>query len=310
MRCRQLLVLLALSVAAFGCGGNDNPAEEDAGNHDASADDAGTDDAGTDAGPVDAYVDPCSTDNGGCDALTSCTDDEGMAVCGECPAGYLGDGLTGCEVDACATDNGGCDALRLCTSANAVPTCGGCIAGYQEDGAGGCEVDACATDNGGCDAHRPCESAAGVVTCGACEFGYDDNGTGGCIRNACTLARQDTYEPDAWLSEVRGTLSNEPTTWHRSLSAGEEDWFFLRVAAGCAMTLEWTHEGTTGGANFNIWSPAYGAATSHGSGAFSETGTTTVPGSVPAGFDIDYEVVITASDLCASYSITAWVTCP
>ncbi|MBK8409967.1 MAG: hypothetical protein IPL19_18555 [Sandaracinaceae bacterium] len=45
-----------------------------------------------------------------------------MAVCGDCPAGYLGDGLTGCEVDACATDNGGCDALRLCTSADAVPT--------------------------------------------------------------------------------------------------------------------------------------------------------------------------------------------
>ena len=308
------LLLLVLSGAVTGCGDANTSPQADSGTPDATAADVGTLDAttaDTDAGPLDAYVDPCGMDNGGCDPLTSCTDTEGDAVCGACPGGYLGDGLTGCEVDACATANGGCDALRLCASEDAQATCGACVAGYQEDGAGGCEVDACATSNGGCDPNRACSSAAGVATCGDCDFGYDDDLAGGCIRNACTLARTDTYEPDAWLSEVRGTLTSQPMTWHRSLAAGEEDWFFLRVAANCAMTMEWTHEGASAsGATYRVWSPAYGAATTHASGSFSESGTDTVPGSVPAGFEIDYEVAITAGTLCASYSFTAGMTCP
>ena len=41
-------------------------------------------------------VDECWSDNGGCDALTSCTNTAGGRVCGSCPSGYTGDGESGC----------------------------------------------------------------------------------------------------------------------------------------------------------------------------------------------------------------------
>ena len=153
-------------------------------------------------------------------------------------------------------------------------------------------------------------SGWGEVTCGECEFGYDDDGSDGCLRNACTLARTDSYEPDGYLTEVPGTLGSQPMTWLRSLSAGESDWFRLRVEPNCAATLTWTHEGPAGGATFEVWSPQYGAATKHAMGEFSPDGTATIPGTVPAGFLIDYEVHITSTTLCASYSFTATMSCP
>jgi hypothetical protein len=62
----------------------------------AAPDDAGTD-ADTDADTdEDASTQACADDNGGCDALTTCTDGASGAVCGDCPAGYEGDGESGC----------------------------------------------------------------------------------------------------------------------------------------------------------------------------------------------------------------------
>lgn len=59
----------------------------DAGN-DASSEDAST---GTDGSTGD-----CDEDHGGCDELTTCTETASGRECGECPAGYLGDGESGC----------------------------------------------------------------------------------------------------------------------------------------------------------------------------------------------------------------------
>jgi hypothetical protein len=48
--------------------------------------------------------DPCWYGNGGCDVLTSCIATDAGPVCTECPAGYLGNGETGCVpvTDHCA----------------------------------------------------------------------------------------------------------------------------------------------------------------------------------------------------------------
>jgi hypothetical protein len=39
----------------------------------------------------------CSVQQGGCDPLTTCTESAGQRSCGVCPAGYAGDGMTGCK---------------------------------------------------------------------------------------------------------------------------------------------------------------------------------------------------------------------
>jgi trimeric autotransporter adhesin len=39
----------------------------------------------------------CSAARGGCDPLTTCSVSAGQRTCGSCPAGYAGDGLTGCQ---------------------------------------------------------------------------------------------------------------------------------------------------------------------------------------------------------------------
>ncbi len=54
---------------------------------------------------------PCGTDHGGCHPLTECLEVAGGVECGPCPAGYEGDGNTGCaNIDDCTKDlcqNGG-----------------------------------------------------------------------------------------------------------------------------------------------------------------------------------------------------------
>ena len=42
-------------------------------------------------------INECATDNGGCDLRTTCTNFDGGRTCGACPAGFKGDGVTGCR---------------------------------------------------------------------------------------------------------------------------------------------------------------------------------------------------------------------
>ncbi len=135
------------------------------------------------AGDGGMPVDACEGANGGCDPLVSCSDVDGVAVCGACPSGYTGDGESGCvDLDECATANGGCDALTACTNTDGGRTCGACPSGYTGDGESGCvDIDECATANGGCDALTACTNTDGGRTCGACPSGYSGDGDSGCV---------------------------------------------------------------------------------------------------------------------------------
>ena len=94
---------------------------------------------------VAADQDPCTSDNGGCHGLVTCTADPSNAatgvLCGQCPDGYAGDAAvagTGClDVDECEDAtlvNGGCSPLVVCSNTVGGRTCGGCPAGYAGNG--------------------------------------------------------------------------------------------------------------------------------------------------------------------------------
>ena len=55
-------------------------------------------------------VDPCTDNNGGCDALTTCDSSSGSVVCGACPSGYTGTGSTSCQAVSVTC---GLDGLRI-----------------------------------------------------------------------------------------------------------------------------------------------------------------------------------------------------
>eukprot|EP00854_Cymbomonas_tetramitiformis_P023697 gene23697-biopygen24515 len=127
--------------------------------------------------------DSCTDDNGGCDLLTVCTDtlddgnSNGSALnCGECPAGYVGSGATGCiDEDACAT-SGGEACYGACVDVQAPGTgfkCASCPAGMVGDGTS-CIANLCFDGNGGCDATVTCtmDFSTGTAACGECPCGY------------------------------------------------------------------------------------------------------------------------------------------
>jgi hypothetical protein len=86
-------------------------------------------------------VNPCLTDNGGCDPLTTCSANaDDQPVCTECPAWFSGSGASGCvDIDECETNNGGCGTHSSC--ANLIgnpPVCTACLTGFVAPGAMGC----------------------------------------------------------------------------------------------------------------------------------------------------------------------------
>jgi trimeric autotransporter adhesin len=50
-----------------------------------------------DTGSGCSFAADCSVGRGGCDPLTTCSVSAGQRTCGACPAGYAGEGLTGCQ---------------------------------------------------------------------------------------------------------------------------------------------------------------------------------------------------------------------
>lgn len=185
--------------------------EEDAG-PDAGMipEDAGTDagmvpedDAGTDAGMVgvDAGL-SCAVGNGGCDALTTCSESNGAIFCGACPSGYDGTGATGCiDRDECATDAGAlCPAPHLCINVPGTFSCASCAAGYRSESDGGCvDVNECLTDAGVCGMGTSCINTVGDYTCTACP-GPQLVGNG---RTGCTLAPATWSWPPALAGSFR-----------------------------------------------------------------------------------------------------------
>jgi hypothetical protein len=128
----------------------------------------------------------CAANNGGCDLLTTCTENVGAApTCGACPEFYSGTGAAGCVDSAeCTTSNGGCDPLTTCTeNEGAAPTCGACPPFYSGTGATGCvDIAECATNNGGCAPLTACiENEGAAPGCGGCLAGYLGDGPSGCV---------------------------------------------------------------------------------------------------------------------------------
>lgn len=127
--------------------------------------------------PPDAPVGLCDTDNGGCDQLTTCTEDGGVVTCGACPEGYTGTGADGCDdIDECATDNGGC--AVTCNNTPGGFECSLCPEGFDDvngDGTQCVDIDECQTNNGGCD--HTCTNSEGGFAC-SCDDGYTLNQDG------------------------------------------------------------------------------------------------------------------------------------
>lgn len=65
-------------------------------------------------------IDECAQTPPICDLLTVCSNLPGRFTCTACPAGYRGDGVSGCKLQTtCAVNNGGCDQLQVSKAASA-----------------------------------------------------------------------------------------------------------------------------------------------------------------------------------------------
>ena len=82
-------------------------------------------------------VDPCNTNNGGCENDRTCSETtvgtESFVSCGACPAGDIASSATACAKVTCATNGGDCDSNATCSDSDSGPVCT-CNAGFTGDG--------------------------------------------------------------------------------------------------------------------------------------------------------------------------------
>eukprot|EP00058_Branchiostoma_floridae_P009584 XP_002595072.1 hypothetical protein BRAFLDRAFT_90181 [Branchiostoma floridae] len=136
-------------------------------------------------------------------------------VCGACPPGYSGDGVTCVDVDECNITSACHD---YCENTNPGYVCGACPKGYSGDTAVAygldhalrhpqvCEdVDECAVDNGGCHQYAECVNTMGSYRCGNCVEGYISDIYLGCIpEDLCQLGRHNCSSNATCLSLGNG----------------------------------------------------------------------------------------------------------
>jgi len=179
------------------------------------------------------FVDQCQSNNGGCDALTTCTPNGASVICGPCPPGYSGDGVTGCsDIDECATDNGGCDELTSCTNVDGGRSCGDCPLGYTGNGETGCVLsDLCGLQP--CEHGGTCTEQSSSYTC-TCPVG---NPGANCEHYITQLALGDAHAC-ALLDDATLTCWGSNTFGQTNAPSGT----FLDVASGkdysCAVATD------------------------------------------------------------------------
>ena len=138
----------------------------------------------------DPTTNPCDADP--CFNGVTCTQDGDSFTCGECPAGYDGNGETCENADACGSDP--CFEGVACTDEPPPSTgftCDVCPAGREGDGATCTDSDGCKDDP--CFTGVACSDVAAPgtgFTCDACPAGYDGDGetcsdTDGCAGGPC-----------------------------------------------------------------------------------------------------------------------------
>ncbi|MBL8923028.1 MAG: hypothetical protein JNJ54_29535 [Myxococcaceae bacterium] len=120
-----------------------------------------------------APVNPCLTNNGGCDVNAQCTNLGGVAQCA-CFPGWTGNGFTCSDVDECASGNGGCHANATCTNTPGSRTCA-CRTGFTGSGTFCSDIDECLSGTAGCSVNASCTNLTGSFSC-ACRSGYTGNG--------------------------------------------------------------------------------------------------------------------------------------
>ena len=182
---------------------------------------------GMDAVTIDAppvLSDPCDVEHGGCDPLVSCSNQQGVAVCGPCPDGYEAQGTNCVDRNECETASDTCD-----------PDPAACV---NEVGGFRCE----------------CPASAGFVGSGV--------GPNGCSRKVVelaagsmhTCARFNNGTVKCWGDNSRGQLGLGDTA-SRGTKAGEmgdalpaidlgPDRTALRIAAGRVHTCALLDDGS------------------------------------------------------------------
>ncbi|XP_068906568.1 cubilin-like isoform X2 [Tenebrio molitor] len=145
-------------------------------------------------------VDECTMNKPPCSVnpLVQCINLPGSFHCGNCPAGYTGNGYYCTDIDECTIFNGGCSTNPLVQCVNTLGSriCGSCPPGYTGDGVTCSYQGVCSVNNGGCHRLATCRNnpriSSTFVQC-SCPAGYVGNGLGpnGCVRliqpvlNAC-----------------------------------------------------------------------------------------------------------------------------
>ncbi|XP_078582053.1 cubilin-like isoform X2 [Branchiostoma floridae x Branchiostoma japonicum] len=124
-------------------------------------------------------IPPCSHD-----PPVQCINVPGTYYCGQCPAGYTGNGYACADLNECLTNNGGCSQAPLVQCLNTPGSffCGNCPAGYTGDGRTCTNVDICSVNNGGCHPLATCTSnpasAGNVMRQCQCPTGFIGSGVG------------------------------------------------------------------------------------------------------------------------------------
>ncbi|XP_075972498.1 cubilin homolog [Anticarsia gemmatalis] len=111
-----------------------------------------------------------------------CINLPGSFRCGQCPAGYEGDGYVCYDIDECLTvTNGGCSPLVTCHNTIGSRICGLCPTGYQGDGVTCTYKGSCNIDRGGCHPSAHCienVTPTGQTALCICPEGMDGDGVG------------------------------------------------------------------------------------------------------------------------------------